>query len=299
MRLGSDDLAVPRERGPRAHVIVLGNSKGGTGKSTTAMHLAAGLLYGGFAVGTIDLDAEQGTLSRYIENRAGFAKRCHLTVPMPFHRQVAPSGADDASARRADEEARFGAALAELASRCRFVVIDTPAGESLLSRLGHSFADTLLTPLNDSFVDLDVLGLVDPESLKVLRPSRYSAMVWEMRKARAQRDGGSIDWVLMRNRLAHLDARNKRALGDALAALAPRVGFRLVPGLSERVIYRELFLSGLTLLDMRDEAAGVRLSMSHIAARRELAEMLAAIGLGERARAHPRRVVGAGENRNA
>ena len=263
----------------RAHVIVLGNSKGGTGKSTTAMHIVAGLLYGGFAVGTIDLDAEQGTLSRYLENRAGFTERRHLTLPTPLHRQVAPSHATDPEGARADEEERFGEVLAELASRCRFVVIDTPAGESPLVRLGHSFADTLVTPLNDSFVDLDVLGLVDPESLKVLRPSRYSAMVWEMRKARAQRDGGSIDWVLLRNRLAHLDARNKRALGDALAALAPRVGFRLVPGLSERVIYRELFLSGLTLLDLREERTGVKLSMSHIAARRELREMLATVGL--------------------
>jgi chromosome partitioning protein len=250
----------------------------------------AGLLYGGFAVGTIDLDAEQGTLSRYIENRAGLAKRRGLALPTPLHRQVAPSRDGDPTGQRADEEKRFGEALAELAETCRFVVIDTPAGESLLSRLGHAFADTLVTPLNDSFVDLDVLGRVDPESLKVLRPSRYSAMVWEMRKTRAQRDGGSIDWVLMRNRLAHVDARNKRALAAALAALAPRVGFRLVPGLSERVIYRELFLSGLTLLDLREEGTGVKLSMSHIAARRELAEMLAAIGFAGREReAAPRR----------
>jgi len=258
---------------PPAHVIVLGNSKGGTGKSTTAMHIAAGLLYRGFPVGTIDLDAEQGTLSRYIENRAGFAGRRGTALPLPLHLTVAPGGAD--------EEMRFTAALAELAASCRFVVIDTPAGESTLSRLGHSFADTLLTPLNDSFVDLDVLGLVDPETLKVRRPSRYSAMVWEVRKERARRDRGSIDWVVMRNRLAHLDARNKRAIADVLAALAPRIGFRLAPGLSERVIFRELFLLGLTLLDLREEATGVKLSLSHIAARRELSEMLDTIGLAK------------------
>jgi len=258
------------DRLPRAHVIVLGNSKGGTGKSTTAMHIAAGLLYRGFPVGTIDLDAEQGTLSRYVENRAGFASRRGTALPLPLHLTVAPGGAD--------EEMRFTAALAELAASCRFVVIDTPAGESTLSRLGHSFADTLLTPLNDSFVDLDVLGLVDAETLKVRRPSRYSAMVWEIRKERARRDRGSIDWVVMRNRLAHLDARNKRAIADVLSALAPRIGFRLAPGLSERVIFRELFLLGLTLLDLREEATGVKLSLSHIAARRELSEMLDTIG---------------------
>ncbi len=257
----------------RTHVIVLGNSKGGTGKSTTAMHVAAGLLYRGFPVGTLDLDAEQGTLSRYVENRAGFASRRSTALPLPLHLTVAPGGTD--------EEMRFTAALAELAACCRFVLIDTPAGESTLSRLGHSFADTLVTPLNDSFVDLDVLGLVDAETLKVRRPSRYSAMVWEIRKERARRDRGSIDWVVMRNRLAHLDARNKRAIADVLAALAPRIGFRLAPGLSERVIFRELFLLGLTLLDLREEAAGVKLSLSHIAARRELSEMLDTIGLAK------------------
>jgi len=255
------------------HVIVLGNTKGGTGKSTTAMHIAAGLLYRGFAVGTLDLDAEQGTLSRYVENRAGFASRRGTALPLPLHLTVAPGGTD--------EEKRFTAALAELRACCRFVVIDTPAGESTLSRLGHSFADTLLTPLNDSFVDLDVLGLVDAETLKVRRPSRYSAMVWEIRKERARRDRGSIDWVVMRNRLAHLDARNKRAIADVLLALAPRFGFRLAPGLSERVIFRELFLLGLTLLDLREEATGVKLSLSHIAARRELSEMLDTIGLAK------------------
>ncbi len=258
-------------RGP--HVIVLGNTKGGTGKSTTAMHIAAGLLYRGFAVGTLDLDAEQGTLSRYVENRASFASRRGTALPLPLHLTVAPGGTG--------EEKRLTAALAELRACCRFVVIDTPAGESTLSRLGHSFADTLLTPLNDSFVDLDVLGLVDAETLKVRRPSRYSAMVWEIRKERARRDRGSIDWVVMRNRLAHLDARNKRAIADVLLALAPRIGFRLAPGLSERVIFRELFLLGLTLLDLREEATGVKLSLSHIAARRELSEMLDTIGLAK------------------
>ncbi|MFI4986913.1 MAG: division plane positioning ATPase MipZ [Alphaproteobacteria bacterium] len=277
-------IAAEGERSPRAHVVVVGNSKGGTGKSTTAMHVAASLLYGGFAVGTIDLDAEQGTLSRYLENRRLFAERRGTALPLPLHRTVEPSRERDRERAAADERQRFEAALAGLAACCRFVVIDTPAGEAPLSVLGHSFADTLLTPLNDSFVDLDVLGLVEAESHKVRRPSRYSALVWEIKKERARRDRGSVDWVVMRNRLGHVDARNKRAMAEVLAALAARIGFRLAPGLSERVIYRELFLKGLTLLDLREEAAGVKLSMSHIAARRELGETLHAIGLAARVR---------------
>lgn len=266
------------EREPRAHVVVVGNSKGGTGKSTTAMHVAVSLLREGFTVGTIDLDAEQGTLARYVENRRTQARRRGAELPLPVHHTLAPSRGLDPQRALADERARFKTALAQLDSCCQFAVIDTPAGESGLSMIGHSYADTLITPINDSFIDLDVLARVDPESHKIQRPSRYSAMVWEIKKQRALRDGGSVDWVILRNRLAHLDAHNKRAMADVLAALAARIGFRVAPGLSERVIYRELFLAGLTLLDVRDEDAGVRLSMSHIAARRELRDLIEAIG---------------------
>jgi chromosome partitioning protein len=264
---------------PRARIIVVGNSKGGTGKSTMAMHVVVSLLRQGCTVGTIDLDAEQGTLSRYVENRRAFQRRRGVELPLPVHHAVLPARAQDGVRGLDDERARFKTALAQLDARCGFVVIDTPAGESALSVLGHSYADTLVTPLNDSFIDLDVLAYVEPESHRIERPSRYSAMVWEIRKERARRDRGSVDWVILRNRLAHLDAHNKRAMGNVLNALSRRIGFRIAPGLSERVIYRELFLMGLTLLDLRDEEAGVKLSMSHIAARRELADLFAAIGL--------------------
>jgi len=160
-----------------------------------------------------------------------------------------------------------------------FVVIDTPGSDSHLSRVGHSYADTLITPLNDSFIDLDLLAKVDPETHKVLRPSSYAEMVWEQRKARALRDGGKIDWIVMRNRLASIGSRNTQAMEDVLAALSKRIGFRLAPGFGERVIFRELFLKGLTLLDLRSSDANMRLNMSHVAARQEVRALLTAIGL--------------------
>src|SRR5690606_15270310 len=121
--------------------------------------------------------------------------------------------------------------------------------DSHLSRLAHSYADTLLTPLNDSFVDLDVLARVDPDTYRIVRPSHYSELVWESRKLKALRNRGNIDWVVMRNRMSSLDAHNKRRVHDALMELEKRIGFRSLPGLGERVIYRELFLQGLTLYD--------------------------------------------------
>ncbi len=266
----------------RAHVIVLGNEKGGTGKSTAAMHLIVRLLRDGFRVGSIDLDARQGTLTRYLRNREAYNAEHGLRLRLPEHRILGPTTHDSVRIAEADERARFELALGELSATHDYVVIDTPAGAGHLSRLAHSHADTLITPLNDSLVDLDVLARIHPETLRILQPSHYAEMVWEQKKARAMRDGGSIDWIVMRNRIGSLDSHNKQAMERLLSTLARRIGFRFVPGFGERVIFRELFLSGLTLLDLRVHGAGIRLNMSHIAGRQEVRRLVEAIGLHRR-----------------
>ena len=255
------------------HVIVLGNEKGGSGKSTTAIHLAVFLLRAGHTVGVVDLDARQGTLTRHVGNRAAYAERHGLDLPVPAVRAVERSTV-------AVETQAFQAAIDDLSRDCAYIVIDTPGSDSPLSRLGHAAADTLVTPLNDSFVDLDMLATVDPDTLEILRPSQYADMVFEQRKARMARRRRPIDWVVLRNRLAHLDARNKRDMGAILDRLARRIGFRLAPGFGERVIFRELFLKGLTLLDLRDTDPEGGLTMSHVAARQEVRSLAEAIGLG-------------------
>jgi chromosome partitioning protein len=260
------------------HVVVLGNEKGGSGKSTTAMHLLVALLKRGHSVGCIDLDARQGTLSRYLENRARAARENGVALDLPETRRVHRSEADTRAQVEAEERDRLEAALSGFA-HYDFIVMDTPGSDSFLSRLGHSFADTLITPLNDSFLDLDLLARVDVEGRKVISPSVYSQMVWEQRQRRARAGQAPIDWIVMRNRLGHVDARNKRAMTGLLTQLAKRIGFRLVPGFGERVIFRELFLKGLTLLDLREDGTGVVLNMSHVAARQEVRALLQAIAL--------------------
>ena len=81
------------------------------------------------------------------------------------------------------------------------VVIDCPGADTYLSRYGHAQADTLITPINDSFVDFSMLAKVDPDNHDIVNPSIYSEMVWEARNS-AFRDRGKIDWIVMRNRLA-------------------------------------------------------------------------------------------------
>ena len=252
----------------RAHIIVLGNEKGGSGKSTTAVHIAVALLHAGLRVGTIDLDGRQRSFARYLENRVNYQKRHALNLPTPESLIFMDSTEEE-------DRVKLEAQLAAWSETMDAIIIDCPGRDSTLSRVAHSYADTLVTPMNDSFIDFDLLGQVDADTHKVTRPSFYSELVWQSRKARAKRDGGSIDWVVLRNRLSHLEARNMRRVAGALAELAKRIGFRVVPGLTERVIYRELFPKGLTLLDLRNVSkteGGI--TMSQVAARQEVRDLL-------------------------
>jgi chromosome partitioning protein len=234
----------------RAHVIVLGNEKGGSGKSTSAMHLVVGLMRDGYRVGAIDLDARQGTLSGYLASRA--------------------------EAEAAERQA-LEAAFRELSAQCEIIVVDCPGADTHLSRLGHAHADTLITPINDSFVDFAMLARVDPDNHAVINPSIYSEMVWEARKRRFAADKGRIDWIVMRNRMGSTEMRNKRDVGATLETLAKRIGFRTVKGFGERVIFRELYLQGLTLMDVKEAGLAIQMGMSHIAARAEVRALISAI----------------------
>jgi chromosome partitioning protein len=260
----------------KPYIIVLGNEKGGTGKSTVTMHVITALLWKGYKVGSIDVDARQGTLSRYVENRQHCVQQSGLALPLPTHIAVFRSDLESVTAAQQEEEMRFTQALEQLHDS-HFIVIDTPGSDTHLSRLAHSYANTLITPLNDSFIDLDMLVRVAPDSLDILRPSTYAEMVWDQKKQRAMRDGGKIDWIVLRNRLASIHSRNREEMERVLGALSKRIGFRLLPGFGERVIFRELFLNGLTLLDMRE--TGTPMTLSHVAAKQELTDLLEGLNL--------------------
>ncbi len=276
--------SVAQKQGPisgRPYLIVLGNEKGGSGKSTTAMHLVIALLRDGYRVGTIDLDARQKSLTRYIENRQAFCKETGHDLPQPHVKVIPKSDLRSADAAEADEKERFEAAYIELADKVDVLVIDCPGSDTYLSRLAHTAADTLVTPVNDSFVDLDLLARVDAETHKVIGPSLYAEMVWKARQRRSMADGGQIDWIVLRNRVGSLHAKNKERVENVLNELTKRIGIRYLPGLGERVIYRELFLKGLTLMDLKDTGGvdGKGLSMSHVAARQEVRNLIDGLSL--------------------
>ncbi|MEA3033943.1 MAG: chromosome partitioning protein [Sphingomonadales bacterium] len=247
------------------HFIIFANEKGGTGKSTTAVHSAVALAAAGRRVAALDLDTRQRTLGRYLDNRVETVKRLGVELPMPAYDTFDPEKGEP-----------IDAVIDRLAEGMDVLVVDTPGRDDPDARKAMLRADTLVTPINDSFVDLDLIGQVDPETYRVRRPSFYAELVWNSRTQRAKTHGASVDWVVLRNRMQHIEARNMRRVGEALGELSRRVGFRVIPGLGERVIYRELFPKGLTLLDLPYLG---EVGIAHIAARQELREMIAGFGL--------------------
>lgn len=250
-----------------AHHIVFANEKGGTGKSTTAVHVAVALASRGARVACIDLDSRQRTMARYFENRAETMERRSITLPTATVETFADNNL-----------ARLDQMIKRLEKDHDYLMFDTPGRDDKFARYVATRSNTLVTPINDSFVDFDLIGQVDAETYKVKKLSFYAELIWDARKARAKADGVSIDWIVLRNRLHNMEARNQRRMRNAIKEMSKRVGFRAISGLNERVVYRELFPSGLTLIDKGHLG---HLGTSHIVARQELRELVQALNLPE------------------
>ena len=262
-------MSQPRAHRPRAHRIVFANEKGGTGKSTTAVHVAVALSYMGKKVAALDLDPRQRTMDRYIENREAIQEKRGIELPSPV-----------CEVFRHKTEQALALAMERMDANADFILIDTPGRDDPLARAAAEQADTLVTPMNDSFVDFDLIGQVDAETFKVKKLSFYAELIWEARLKRSrmgmEQQRRELDWVVVRNRIGYTEARNMARLEKALAEMSKRVGFRIAKGLSERVIYRELFPSGLTLLDKGHLGD---LGTSHLVARQELRGLIASLRL--------------------
>ena len=261
-----------------AHIIVVGNEKGGSGKSTTCMHVATALARMGHRVGLLDLDVRQRSSARYVENRRAFMEKVGVSLASPEYRPLPEVESLELAPGENANDHRLTKLIADMDGEKDFIIIDCPGSHTRLSQVAHSLADTLITPMNDSFVDFDLLARMDAESGKVTGPSIYSEMVWGARQLRAQAGLKPIDWIVLRNRLGAQQMHNKKKVGSALEDLSRRIGFRVAPGFSERVVFRELFPRGLTLLDLKDIGTD-QLSLSNIAARQELRDVMMALRL--------------------
>lgn len=273
----TSEAAAPSDGKP--HIIVLGNEKGGVGKTTLCLHIMADLLYQGYRVSSIDLDARQRSISRYLENRKRYILENDVRLPFPHHYIINQSVLDSKSHAKEDETRRFNHCIEKASKDSDFIIIDCPGNYTFLSYLAHTHANTIITPINDSFIDMDVLARVNSSTHDIDRHGVYSEMVWEAKLARAQNTSEEADWYVLRNRLSNIDAKNKQRMAEALKKLKKRTGCKIMPGLSERVIYRELFLKGLTLLDLFTRVKGEKVKISHVTARRELRDLLDTLDL--------------------
>jgi len=263
-----------------AHIIAVGNEKGGSGKSTTSLHLAVYLLHQGFRVGTVDVDSRQQTLTRYVRNRRASAEARGRDVPMPKHLYIPTAWGDSISENQIAEREIFDRSVAGLRCEVDFIVIDTPGFDCNLARAALEIADTLVTPLNDSMIDLDVLARIDEQSGQPIQTSPYSRNVQKARAERLERTGSTIDWVLVRNRIAQLGSRNASDVQQTIELVAERLGCRVAEGIAERVIFRSLFKLGMTVFDPLDaETLGAAPSMSHVNARQEYRRLVTAMRL--------------------
>jgi len=271
-----------------AHVIVVGNEKGGSGKSTTAFHLAVYLLYQGYRVATIDVDSRQQSFTHYVRNRRAWTREHGVSVPNALHFHLPSAWGDSIRDNHRAEFDVFRHAISEVEDSVDFIVIDTPGFDTNLTRLAHSLADTLLTPINDSLIDLNVLARIEPETGALLELGHYARLVQRARSERLSADGRPIDWVLVRNRMSMLTSRNMRQVQVILDRIAQRLGCRVADGIAERVVFRSLFAAGLTVFDpLSEDLLGGVPSMSHAGARQEYRNLVASLNLPVKKAATP------------
>ena len=257
------------------HIIAIGNEKGGVGKTTTAMHIIVSFLKLGFTVGSIDLDTRQRSLSRYLENRKKVANQFQFMSPE--HITLEPNKDDSIKANQDQDQKLLEDTINQL-SHNDFILIDTPGSHTFLGQIAHRQADTIITPINDSFVDVDLIGKIDLSKPNNIAPGIYSAMVWEQKMKRAASTKKTTNWVVVRNRLSNLHAHNKVKVGETLTKLSKKFGFTIAPGFSDRVIFKELFPYGLTLNDTNSTNL-IKTSASVLAARQELISFIKALNI--------------------
>lgn len=257
-------LKTPAHKG---HIIVISNEKGGTGKSTISMHLAITLLQEGYSVATVDLDGRQGTLSKYIENRKKYCRAKNIDLPTPALFTYAPQ--EDLNLLDASKE-NINSRIEDLSREYDAVIIDTPGTKNYLFEEAHKHADTLITPMSDSLIDLNVLADIDFASSTIGKPGHYANFVWEVKKRMATENKGYLNWIVVGNKTSNYNSKNKNLVFEYLEKLGKLFGFRFTSGLKDRIIYKELFLMGLTVLDMQHPKLQMKMTLSHLAAKREV-----------------------------
>ena len=265
------------ERQP-GRIIVFSNLKGGTGKSTTALSVIVGLLRQGKSVASLDLDMDQEALSRYLFNRTRFAKLTKLRIGMPDHHrftQIDPGGNGAALSTRLE---RLSELIDKLVAENDYLIIDCPSLDNPLTRSVTARADVLTSPVNESFLDIDVIGEVRGSPPTVTRVGPFAEMIGAEMQRRRDEGVAPLEWIVVRNRRNPSATRHTAAIGTVLGELARNLSFRVTDGFVDRLIFRELFLVGLSILDLRKDDPLIAGNSSHKSAYEEASNLLQSVG---------------------
>ena len=263
------------------HVITFANEKGGVGKSTLAFHIAVALAHAGQKVVAIDLDRRQRTLERGLSYRQGTACNLGIALPSPHY-----------SVLDYPSTAALYQTINRLGPDADFVIFDAAGADSPIFRRVVALADTLIAPINASFLDLELLGRLNPVNGVPERAGCFGQTVSELREEKLARKMGLIEWIVVKNRVRAAEKRHIGRIDDALERLSISHDFRIAQGLSERVAFRELFQFGLTHLDLDLIPDMIRPQAS---SRDEIHALIADLGLTVEAR----EAVGGSTRRNA
>lgn len=265
------------ERRP-GRIIVFSNLKGGTGKSTTALSVIVGLLRQGKSVASLDLDMDQEALSRYLFNRTRFAKLTKLRIGMPDHHrftQIDPGGNGAELSTRLDKLSEL---IDKLVAENDYLVIDCPSLDNPLTRAVTARADVLTSPVNESFLDIDVIGEVRGSPPTVTRVGPFAEIIGAEMQRRREEGIAPLEWIVVRNRRNPSATRHTAAIGTVLDELARNLSFRVTDGFVDRLIFRELFLVGLSILDLRKDDPLIAGNSSHKSAYEEASDLLQSVG---------------------
>lgn len=251
--------------GVKPHLIVFANEKGGVGKSTLAFHTCIGLCNTGEKVAVLDLDWRQQSLAGALASREATARSLEIDLPSPHYTVLENQSGS-----------MFTQEISRIGTGSRFVIIDLAGQDSTMARYAIALADTLVTPINNSLVDIDALAKFDPVNMRVKEPNRFARLVESLRHERQLCGMPSIDWVIVKNRLRSAEKKQRQFFDQALTDLSRTLRFRVACGLSERVAYRELYLFGLTHLDLKHIS---RLTRRNSRIEEEVSELISDLAL--------------------
>lgn len=172
--------------------IVIANQKGGVGKTTTTINLAASIALAGRDILVIDTDPQGNLTSGLGINRDALQKSLYdiytgrysmkeviIETSVP-HLHIVPStidllGVEVELVQKERREKLLADTIMDIKDRYRYIFIDCPPSLGILTLNGLVAADSVIVPVQCEYYSLEGLGLLS-RTLKIVRGSLNPAL---------------------------------------------------------------------------------------------------------------------------